>query len=331
MKKYLFLLLCSVGFSDEIANIYQEAQNLENQGKYKEAMLLYKKAANLNNKNSSNTSTNMSEALSFSNIKENFYETKIDKVEDEETNKNIKQSITGDFGLYPYKKNYVLPATYDFNKSDDRNQFETVFQISIEKPISYNYFGLNETVGVAYTQKAFWQTAEESLPFRETNYEPEIFVSIPYEKDSILKSYKLGFNHSSNGQGDPTSRSCNRLFLEGTYQLSNLFIVPKVWYRIPENEETDDNPDIYKYYGYGDLSFIYAYNQHQFELILRNNLKFDDENKGSAEFNWTFPLPRLIYSTTTYGMFQAFSGYGNSLIDYNREVNRVGFGITLSR
>jgi len=65
MKKYLFLLLCSVGFSDEIANIYQEAQNLENQGKYKEAMLLYKKAANLNNKNSSNTSTNMSEALLF--------------------------------------------------------------------------------------------------------------------------------------------------------------------------------------------------------------------------------------------------------------------------
>lgn len=330
MKKYLFLLLCSVGFSDEIANIYQEAQNLENQGKYKEAMLLYKKAANINNKNSSNTSTNMSEAPSFSNIKENFYETKIDKVEDEETNKNIKQSITGDFGLYPYKKNYILPATYDFKAPEDRNPFETVYQISIEKPIAYDYFGLNETISVTYTQKAFWQTAKHSFPFRETNYEPEIFVSIPYEKDSILKSYKLGFNHSSNGQGDPTSRSWNRLFLEGTYQLSNLFIVPKVWYRIPEDKD-DNNPEVYNYYGYGDLSFIYAWNEHQFELILRNNLKFDDQNKGSAEFNWTFPLPKIKYSRSTYGMFQLYSGYGNSLIDYDREVNRVGLGIALSR
>lgn len=329
MKRYLVLLLCVASFSDEINNIYQEAQNLENQGKYKEAMLLYKKAASLSNK-SLTESSNSTQEISFSTVKESFYETKIDKVEDEETNKNIKQSVTSNFDLYPYRKNYILPATYDFNKSDDRSPFETAFQISIEKPLLYNYFGFNETVSGAYTQKSFWQTAKHSFPFRETNYEPEIFVSIPHEKDSILKSYKLGFNHSSNGKGDETSRSWNRLFLEGTFQLSNLFIVPKVWYRIPE-EKDDNNPNIHEYYGYGDLSFIYAYNQQQFELILRNNLEKDYNNRGSAEFNWTFPLPKFTYSTTTYGMFQLYSGYGNSLIDYDREVNKVGLGIALSR
>jgi phospholipase A1 len=64
---------------------------------------------------------------------------------------------------------------------------------------------------------------------------------------------------------------------------------------------------------------------------LRNNLEFYDKNRGSAEFNWTFPLPRLLYSTNTYGLFQVFSGYGNSLIDYDRETNKVGLGIALSR
>lgn len=328
MKKYLPLLISTLCFSENINTLYLDAQKLEEEGNYKEAMHLYKKAANTNISKKDNSETNKEE--SFTNLKKAFYEKQIDKVEDIDTNENIKQSITGNFELYPYKKNYILPATYDFNKSDDRQQFETLYQISIEKPISYNYFGLNEFISAVYTQKSFWQTGKHSFPFRETNYEPEIFVQLPYENSSVLKSYKLGFNHNSNGKDKELSRSWNRLYLEGNFQLSELFIVPKVWYRIPEKND-DNNPNIENYYGYGDLTFIYAYQKHQFELILRNNLQFDDKNKGSAEFNWTFPLPRLLYSTNTYGLFQAFSGYGNSLIDYDRETNRVGLGIALSR
>ena len=37
-------------------------------------------------------------------------------------------------------KNYLLPATYDFNKSEDRNELETAFQLSVEKPLSYNFW-----------------------------------------------------------------------------------------------------------------------------------------------------------------------------------------------
>lgn len=76
------------------------------------------------------------------------------------------------------KKNYLLPATYNINKIEDRNQFETAFQISIEKPMTYDLLGFNETISAAYTQKSFWQTAEDSAPFRESNYEPEVFYSI---------------------------------------------------------------------------------------------------------------------------------------------------------
>ncbi len=322
MKKYLFLFLVSLCCAQDINTIYIEAQKLENEGNYKEAMLLYKKAASLNN------DTNNKEE-SFTTLKKAFYEKQIEKVEDVESNENIKQSITAGFELYPYKKNYLMPITYDLNETDDRKSTETMFQISIEKPLSYNLLGQNEFISAAYTQRSFWQTFESSFPFRETNYEPEIFILFPFENDKIFKSYKVGFHHSSNGKSEELSRSWNTLYLETAFQLSELFIVPKIWYRIPE--EKDDNPNIEDYYGYGDLTFVYNYKKHQFDLILRNNLEFNDKNKGSAELNWTFPLPRLFYSTDTYGLVQIFSGYGNSLIDYDREVNKIGLGIALSR
>ena len=339
MKKILLLFIYSLCFSEDINKLYSEAQNLENQGNYKEAMLLYKKAADLNiPKNTPEdkyildlAKNNEHKVDSFTNMKKAFYQNQIDKVNDKETDENLKQIITSDFGLYPYKKNYILPITYQLNTPTNQNNFETNFQISLEKPISYNFFGLNESISAAYTQKSFWQTGKHSSPFRETNYEPEVFVQFPYKSTSTLKGYKVALNHVSNGKNDEFSRSWNRVYLEGYFQLSNLFIIPKVWYRLPENNEDDDNPDIEDYYGNGDLTFLYAYKKHTFELTLRNNLEFNDTNKGSAELNWTFPLPDFLYATDTYGIFQVFSGYGNNLIDYDREIHKVGLGIAFSR
>ena len=336
MKKYLPLFLCTLCLAQNLDELYKEAQNLENQGNYKEAMLLYKKAADLNISKEDKYILDLSKndehkVESFTNMKKAFYQKQIDKVNDKETDENLKQMITGDFSLYPYKKNYLLPATYDFNQSEDRSSFETDFQISIEKPLAYNIFGLNESISAAYTQRSFWQTAEHSSPFRETNYEPEVFIQFPYKSTSTLKGYKVALNHVSNGKNDELSRSWNRVYFESYFQLANLFIIPKVWYRIPENSNDDDNPDIEDYYGNGDLTFLYAYKKHTFELALRNNLEFNDANKGSAELNWTFPLPEFLYTQNTYGLFQIFSGYGNSLIDYDREVHKVGLGIAFSR
>ena len=48
MKKLLPLFIYSLCFSEDINSIYQKAQDLEKEGNYKEAMVLYKKAANLN-------------------------------------------------------------------------------------------------------------------------------------------------------------------------------------------------------------------------------------------------------------------------------------------
>jgi phospholipase A1/A2 len=262
---------------------------------------------------------------------EYFYKDYINKIEDKETSFNLEQKITGNFGLYPYKKNYLLAVTYDHNKDEYRDQVETIFQFSIKKPITYNFFGLNESFSLGYTQKSFWQTTSDSSPFRETNYMPEIFLQFPYNKNKLLKGFKISLIHESNGRNKENSRSWNRLYLEGYLQFSNLFVIPRIWYRIPENVNKDDNPDIYKYYGYGDLSLFYPYKKHTFELRIRNNIKFNSQNKGATELNWTFPLPELLSTSNSYGFLKIFSGYGESLIDYNRENNKIGIGIAFSR
>nr|WP_306457769.1 phospholipase A [Aliarcobacter trophiarum] len=292
-------------------------------------MLLYKKIASNTLNNQSIKKDDLILENIVTNPKQEFFDKNIKKNDIEETNNNLEQLVTKNFGIYPYKKNYILPATYSLNSVKDRDNFETSFQLSLEKPISHNFFGLNETISFAYTQKSFWQTASSSAPFRETNYEPEVFVQIPYDSE-YLKLYKASFLHSSNGKAGENSRSVNRLYLQSYFQFDNFFISPKVWYKIPENKN-DDMKDFYKYYGYGDISLLYAYKQQTFELILRDNLRLNSSNKGAVEFNYTFPLPEFISSKNSYGIFQVFHGYGQSMIDYDREITNFGIGIAFSR
>jgi phospholipase A1 len=287
-----------------------------------EAMILYKRIALHKNGNDLNNKEKNSEIKTISK--------KINSIGDTTTAKTIDQIITSSFDIYPHHENYFLPITYDTKKREGRDQNEAKFQFSIKKPIATNLFGFDEIINFGYTQSSWWQIYEESSPFRETNYKPEIFVTVPYGKKdkTSLKGFRFGFLHESNGQSDETSRSWNRLYLAGYFQVGNLFIIPKLWHRIKEKTNDDDNPELVDYMGYGDIKFIYPYKEHVFKLLLRDNLKLNDDNKGFAEFNWTFPF---FGAKNTFGYLQLSTGYGDSLIDYNREINRIGFGISLSR
>jgi phospholipase A1 len=326
------IFISSSIFAKEI-NELEKAIELEKKGKYKEANELYKTILKSKSRDKYllDLSKNQNhEVETFTLMKKNFYK-EVDKSQDKETNENLEQMITGNFGLYPYKKNYLLPISYDTKKRNNREQFETVFQFSIEKPIAYNFLGFNEAISFAYTQKSFWQTGADSSPFRETNYYPEIFLQFPYKNSEILKGYKISLMHHSNGRNNENSRSWNRLYVEGYLQLSKVFLIPKLWYRIPEESKDDDNSDIHNFYGYGDITILYPYKKHTFELMIRNNLKSASRNKGAVALDWTFPLLDIIPTNNFYGFVHIFSGYGDSLIDYNKEVNRIGFGITFSR
>jgi len=285
-----------------------------------------------------------------------------------ETKKLLRSILDGDyFGLQPYATNYILPISYGKTKPPryaagthvnnitpeqekyryyDKNT-EVEFQISFKKQLSYDLFGFNEYINFAYTQKVWWQLYAESGPFRETNYLPELFVSVPTSQsidNAIgLKAVKVGFLHESNGQEGYRSRSWNRVYATGMWQWGNLFVATRAWYRLDEdeksdgyydglttdpNEKGDDNPDILKYLGYGDIKIDYLYGDSQFGLLWRNNLRMNSDNKGAVELNYSYPV---FDSPNTFLYVKLFNGYGESLIDYNRNVTKAAVGFSFSR
>lgn len=316
--------------------LLQKAREYELLGEYKKAMLIYKQLAlktqtsidieSVQTQDIIETQEDSNSILSGINHIKNSFEA----VEDSKTNSAIEQALASAFNIYPYKENYFLPISYDTKSRLGREQNEAKFQISVKKPITYNLLGLNETINFAYTQTSWWQLYADSAPFRETNYQPEVYMIAPYfnHENSALKAYKVGLLHESNGQHGDDSRSWNRVYIEGYYQYDSFFMIPRIWYRIPEKKSEDDNPDIEDYLGYGDINLIYVSGEHIFKLLLRNNLKFRGDNRGFVQANWLFPFPG---SKDTFGYIQLSNGYGDSLIDYDKEISRIGFGISLSR
>jgi phospholipase A1 len=97
----------------------------------------------------------------------------------------------------------------------------------------------------------------------------------------------------------------------------------KPWWRLQENKKDDDNPDIEDYMGYFEFQGIYNRNRNNFGLFFRNTLK--EDYRGAVQLDWGFP----VYENLR-GYVQYFYGYGESLIDYNNKVNKLGIGIKLT-
>jgi len=313
----LFSTLVSANDAKETLNL---AEMYEKDGNMQKAMLLYKKVAFMLIKSKE-------DYIKDDNIV-TYGNNSIKSYNNNETDKTIKQIIYSTFDIEPYRMNYLLPVTYDNKKhtQHDRENIETKFQISFKKSLVKNMFGLDDKLYLAYTQISLWQTTAPSSPFRETNYEPEIFLDVPYTgSESILKSYRVGIVHQSNGLL-AKSRSWNRAYLSGIFQYSGIFFEPKVWYRFKEDTKSDitdvdgdDNPDILNYLGYGDITIAYPYKRHLFSTKLM---------KRSIQVDWTFPIFGL---KDVYGYLQVFSGYGESLVDYNEKVEKIGLGFAITR
>ncbi|MBD2795501.1 phospholipase A [Xenorhabdus sp. 18] len=238
--------------------------------------------------------------------------------------------------LYPYDTNYII-YTYDanMNKSaihsydwaDNARRDEVSFQISFGFPLWRGIAGENSLLGASYTQRSWWQLSnkKESSPFRETNYEPQLFLAwlTDYEFAGWrLREIEAGFNHQSNGRPEATSRSWNRLYARFMMQNGNWQADLKSWYRLPESVRHDDNPDMNRYMGYYRLKVGYIWGDSVFTAQGRYNW---NSGYGSGELGWSYPLANHVRIYT-----QLFCGYGESMIDYNFKQTRFGIGVMLN-
>lgn len=235
--------------------------------------------------------------------------------------------------LIPYRANYFFPFTYNTSphatSENDPKHVEAKFQLSFKVLILENLWYSDTHLFFGYTQLSLWQVydRDRSAPFRDTNYEPELFFSFEspwWAEGTALRQFDIGVNHQSNGRSLPDSRGWNRVFANAMFDLDWLLIGVKPWVYLSESGSRRENPDITDYMGYGELTASFGWKNHVLAIMGRNNFDFQ-KNRGALRVDYSFPLTRILT-----GMVQYFTGYGESLIDYNRPNNRFSLGIALS-
>ena len=242
-----------------------------------------------------------------------------------------------------HKPNYFLFATYNTDPNEtpyspslgqgptsDLREVEAKFQLSFKTKLAQGLLKDRIDVWVAYTQQSNWQLYSPSAPFRETNYEPEVMTVLRTDWNMLglrMRFINFGFVHQSNGRGGTLSRSWNRLYAQFGFEREGFSMLVRPWYRLKDASNggvPDNNPDITDYLGHGDLLLFYRPegSGHSIAALLRQNFK---TGKGAVQLDWRFPLYRNLK-----GYLQVFSGYGETLIDYNWRQNVIGIGVSLS-
>jgi phospholipase A1 len=210
------------------------------------------------------------------------------------------------------------------------NRTEAKFQLSVKTKVAQGLFGDTGDIWFGYTQSSRWQVYNEAVsrPFRETNYEPEAML-VMHTRFAALgwnsRLVGLGFNHQSNGRAEPLSRSWNRVIAQWGLDSGPWQLMLRPWWRVKEASAVDDNPGIQDYLGRGDVLLTRAWGAHLASLHLRHSLRGGERSRGSAELEWAFPIAGNLR-----GRVQLFSGYGESLIDYNFRQTRIGLGVSLT-
>ena len=205
---------------------------------------------------------------------------------------------------------------------------EAKFQLSFKTKLLNDIFGNNGDIWAAYTQSSRWQlyNGDHSRPFRETNYEPEAMLVWRTNQDVLgmrARFLALGINHQSNGQGGALSRSWNRITGALALERNQWTLTIRPWWRITEHSD-DDNPDLADYAGRGELLVTGVFDHHVLSVEARHSLRSGDRSHGSLRADWAFPITDRLK-----GHLQWFSGYAESLIDYNHRATYLGVGFSL--
>lgn len=247
----------------------------------------------------------------------------------------------GTFRLTSYKPMYFTAGRWssrmnetpqsenpDYSAEDptDKNPFEAKFQLSFKTKVFQGLLFGKGDIWVAYTQKAHWQVYNKNISraFREINYEPEIIFNYPLKVkffNGHFRSAGIAINHESNGRDLPLSRSWNRVIFHLSYLNKNSEIMVRPWIRLPDQD--DENPEITRFVGKGDITYKLTRNFHEFYLISTH--AFHKFGRGNIQLNYVFPMKGHLR-----GHVQFFDGYGETMIDYNHRQTTIGIGISFS-
>ncbi|MGE4130403.1 MAG: phospholipase A [Bdellovibrionales bacterium] len=246
------------------------------------------------------------------------------------------------YSLFPHKGTYFFPYSHNSTPHPDLYQeietaehkegksfyekTEAEFQISFLVPVLRKIAESHWDFMVAYTHHSWWQAYNTawSKPFRETNYMPEVFFRY-FERDLkqndfgfTAVAFDVGYSHESNGQIQALSRSWDRLQARLALVKPSFLVRVSFWYRLPETTP-DDNPHLLRFRGTGEIEFRKSFMKHTFSLQTPVGAQY-----LSLAASYSYPWRNHLRWVVSYEY-----GYGHSLIEYDRRVERIAFGLAL--
>lgn len=226
-------------------------------------------------------------------------------------------------GLEQYKNTYFV-----LNDNDAKFQLSFKWQIVKDVPL---FFG--------YTQNSVWDVFEDSSPFKSITFNPDFFYR--FNIDFLNYSYiDLGvFEHNSNGRDGVESRSYNQTFLrvisKKVFKDGFGFVMENKFYAI--YDEGEFNEDIREFLGYYEMTlrlqniFKFAFDDEEFYLRYvpgKNGFSLSDRDYGFYNLGFSFRFQDS--SLLPAFLIDYYSGFSESLIDYNKKTKEVRFGIMKS-
>jgi outer membrane phospholipase A len=231
----------------------------------------------------------------------------------------------------------------------------TKFQFSLKYQLFSDHGMIDElapfasNVYVAYSQTSFWDIGGDSSPFFDSSYRPEVLLQLGPRRADWLPAvsrfdFQAGLRHESNGKEGVDSRSMNIVYASPILTFGDagdrrltlneddgddffIAVAPRVWAYV---FDVDDNPDIYRYRGYGDIRLVAGW-RGGFQASFTGRLG-NDFDKGSLQVDLTYPLRKL--AVEDLGMYlhaQLFTGYGESLLEYDESDTTFRLGLSLVR
>jgi phospholipase A1 len=183
---------------------------------------------------------------------------------------------------------------------------------------------------LAYSNTVVWDVFEQSGPYRDVNFLPELFYRFG-EPGGAVSSVDLGYLHYSNGRGGSESRSWDRLYARARLERSAwsrpLTLEPTAYIPIAYGS---NNPDIADYLGYWKVESRLGrlLDPTEENLALRVGLVSGEDgvpfDRGALTLGLSYDLRAGGFHPLLFAEY--FVGYGNSILEYDQrsEVLRVG-------
>ncbi len=245
------------------------------------------------------------------------------------------------FILATYRPNYLLFARYTDSVNDepfsplfeaagsdqDLDSVEAVFQISFKTRL-WTTDDRQWGAWIAYTQQSHWQVYNDDIsrPFRETNYMPEILVSYRPAWNSAAST---GGCSTSDSSTSPTAApiSSRGAGTASTRRLASNAATSRSW----------PNPGTASPKARGTMTIRTSRTTTATANSPRSTRRgttawrswgaaTSKEGKGAAQFTWM--SPPLLGPLRAY--VKGFTGYGESMIDYNWNQSTIGAGFALN-